>query len=250
VWAADFSYTEATIDTYIQYSYTVMNIDILYLFWQNVKREMTQSSQPKRRYNSTRRRAQAHQTHRQIVEAARKLFAERGYSGATIEAIAREAGVAPETIFAVFGNKRTILARLVDVAVGGDDRPIPLLQRAGPQGVLHEPDPARQLQLFAQDISQILERVAPLFEIMRMAAKSEPDIAELLTNLLEERLQNLWVFVHHVPLREGLDEARAAEIVWTITSPEVFSLLTVDRGWLRERYVSWLGDTLTRLLLM
>ena len=200
---------------------------------------MTKPKKTKRPYDSTRRQAQARETHRQIIEAARRLFAEHGYAGATIEAIAQEAGVAPETIFATFGNKRTILAALIDVAVGGDEQPIPLLQRPGPQTVLQELDPVRQLQLFAEDISAILERVAPVFAIMRVAAKTEPDIAELLKNLLEKRLQNITAFVRslsaHGPLREGLDDAQAAEIVCTITSPEVFSLLTVDRGWSKER---------------
>jgi hypothetical protein len=50
-------------------------------------------------------------------------------------------------------------------------------------------------------------------------------------------------------LREELNVEQAADIIWTITSPEVFSLLTVDRGWAKERYVHWLGDTLIRLLL-
>jgi len=214
---------------------------------------MTRPKKIKRPYNSSRRQAQARETRRQIIEAARGLFAEYGYTGATIEAIAQEAGVAPETIFAIFGNKRAILAALIDVAVGGDEQPIPLLQRPGPQTVLQEHDPVYQLQLFAEGISVILERVAPVFGIMRMAAKTEPDIAELLQNLLEERLQNMAAFVRsvsaHSPLRDGLDDAQAAEIVWTITSPEVFSLLTVDRGWSRERYIRWLSDTLIRLLL-
>ena len=210
---------------------------------------MSQLAKPKRKYNSDRRRAQAGETRRQIVAAARTLFMERGYAGATIEAIAQAAGVAPETIFAVFGSKRAILARLVGVAVGGDEQPIPLLQRPGPQAVFQERDPARQLELFAADISAILERVAPVFEIMRMAAKTEPDIAGLLKNLLEERLQNMLIFVQHLPLRAGLDAAQAAETVWAVTSPEVFSLLTLDRGWPRERYTRWLAGALSRLLL-
>jgi len=65
----------------------------------------------KRAYNSSRRKEQALQTRRQIVEAARSLFIARGYAGATIEAIAQEAGVAPETVYAAFGNKRAILAK-------------------------------------------------------------------------------------------------------------------------------------------
>ena len=214
---------------------------------------MTRPRKTKRPYDSTRRQAQAHETRKQIIEAARRLFAEHGYAGATIDAIAQEAGVAPETIFATFGNKRTILAALIDVAVGGDEQPIPLLQRLGPQTVLQEIDPVRLLQLFAADISGILERVAPVFAIMRVAAKTEPDIAELLKNRLEQRLRNLTAVAQRLAaqnaLREDLTAEQTAEIIWTITSPEVYNLLTVDRGWPRERYARWLGDTLARLLL-
>lgn len=214
---------------------------------------MSSQPKPKRTYNSSRRKAQARETRLHILEAARKLFSENGYSGARIEAIAQEAGVAKETIFAIFGNKRNILARLVDISVGGDDQPIPLMQRPGPQAVMQEPDPVQQLRAFAQDVPNILERVAPVFEIMRMAAKTEPDIDELLKNLLDERLKNMGVFVQHVtahtPLRDGLDEAQAAEIVWTLTSPEVFQLLTKDRQWSQERYAVWLGEMLVRVLL-
>ena len=214
---------------------------------------MPKSSKIKRPYDSTRRQAQARETRQQIIEAARRLFSEYGYAGATIDAIAQEAGVAAETIFATFGNKRTILARLIAVAVGGDEQPVPLLERSGPQAVLQERDPARKLQLFAEDISKILERVAPIFTIMRVAAKTEPDIAELLKNVLEERLRTLGAMVQsltaHGPLRTGLDVTQGTDIVWTLTSPEVFTLLTVDRGWSREKYVDWLSDTLIRLLL-
>jgi AcrR family transcriptional regulator len=214
---------------------------------------MVKSRKPKRQYNSTRRQAQARETRRQVIEAAHQLFIEYGYAGATIDAIAREAGVAPETIFATFGNKQSILAALIDVAVGGDDQPVPLLQRPGPQTVLQEPDPSRLLQLFATDISGILERVAPVFAIMRVAAKTEPDIAELLKKLLEERLRNLATVAQRLAaqnaLREDLDVVQAADIIWTIASPEVFSLLTIDRGWPKDQYVRWLSDTLARLLL-
>jgi len=51
------------------------------------------------------------------------------------------------------------------------------------------------------------------------------------------------------PLREGLEYAEAGEIVWAMTSPELFQLLTVNRRWTKEKYTEWLADTLTRLLL-
>ena len=208
---------------------------------------------PKRKYDSSRRKEQARQTRLQITEAAYRLFVERGYAGATIEAIAQEAGVAQETVYAIFGSKRKILAFLLDISVGGDDQPVRILDRPGPQAVLHDTNQHHQLVLFSQDISEILTRAAPVFEIIRSAAKLEPEIAELVQNMLEERLQNMTRFVHSVAangsLRDGLDEAQAGEIVWAITSPELFQLLTVDRGWTKEKYAQWLSDALIRLLL-
>src|SRR5690242_11502797 len=113
------------------------------------KLEMSQelmSTKPKRAYNSSRRQAQARQTRQQIADAARKLFIERGYAGATMEAVAQEAGVATETVYAVFGNKKKILSHLMDIAIGGDDEPLSLLDRAGPQAIKQERDQRRQLR--------------------------------------------------------------------------------------------------------
>jgi AcrR family transcriptional regulator len=207
----------------------------------------------KRRYTSARRQAQAAETRREIVAAAGKLFAELGYTKTTIEDIAQAAGIAVQTVYASFGSKRAILTRLVQVSVGGDEAALPILERPEPQAVRREPDHRRQLQLFAHGISEIMARMGSIFEIMRMAAKTEPEIADLLQQLLNERLQNMIQFAAWVaangPLRNNLDVARAGETVWLLTSAEVYNLLTVDRGWPRERYVQWLSDTLSTLLL-
>ncbi|MBX3063808.1 MAG: helix-turn-helix transcriptional regulator [Anaerolineae bacterium] len=214
---------------------------------------MTNSNKPKRAYNSTRRQAQAQQTRQQIAEAARQLFSERSYAGATIEAIAESAGVAAETIYAVFGSKQRILNYLLDIALGGDDSPIPMLERQDPQAMFRETDQRQQLGMFARGITGVMDRAAPIFEIMRMAAKSEPPIATLLQHLLNERRKNMETVIQHVAangaLREGISNAHAADIVWTLTSAEVFLLLTVERGWSREHYSEWLADSLIRLLL-
>src|SRR5258708_1996178 len=148
---------------------------------------MTNSSKPKRTYNSTRRQAQARQTRQQIADAARKLFSQRGYTGATIEAIAQEASVAPETVYGIFGSKRKILSHLLDISIGGDDAPIPMLERADPQAIFQETDPRQQLRMLARNIAAVTERTAPIMEIMGVAAKTEPDIADLLQQMLQQR---------------------------------------------------------------
>jgi AcrR family transcriptional regulator len=214
---------------------------------------MTKDISTKRKYNSTRRKAQSRETQAQIREAARKLFIERGYAGTSIEAIAKEAGVAPETVYAQYGNKRAILARVVDVSIVGDGEPIPLLAREQIRAVELEPVQTRQVEMFAGRIRMIMSRVAPLFEVMRSAAKTEPEIGAMLKKYLGDKMEGMGYFVDCVlangPLRSGLSKLTATETLWTLTSAEVYNLLTVDRGWSAEEYETWLSQTLIRLLL-
>jgi AcrR family transcriptional regulator len=187
------------------------------------------------------------------VEAARQLFLRRGYTGATMEAIAQEAGVAVETVYATFGNKLAILSRLIDVSLVGDEEPIPLLEREGPQTVMHETDQSRQIELFANGIYEIMSRMTPIFEIMRVAAKTEPEIAEMYENILSNRVQGLMTFVQALikngPLRESVTVDEAGETVWALTSAEMITLLMKHRGWSPEQYKHWLEEMLRRFLL-
>lgn len=229
---------------------------MVYLIYQiggKLSRPVEKKPGVKRRYNSSRRQEQALQTRRQIVEAARRLFISRGYTGATMDAIAQEAGVAVETVYATFGNKRAILSRLIDVSLVGDEQPIPLLQREGPQAVMKETDQHRQVELFAEDIYEIMSRMTPIFEIMRAAVKMDPEIEGMYENMLNSRVQGLMAFVRALrkngPLRDGITAEEAAETVWTLTSADVITLLMTNRGWSGEKYKRWLADMLTRCLL-
>ena len=219
---------------------------------EGVSRGMAEE-RPKRRYNSTRRQTQARETRRLILEAARKLFTTRGYAGTTIEALAHEAGVAVETVYATFGSKRAVLTRLVDILVLGDEEPTPLLERPDPQAVRQEPDQRRQIRLFARGMSAIMERAGPLWGVIRAAADTDAEIAATLRRMLTSRRDNLLAFVGWVerngPLRAGLNTEEATDTVWSVSSAEVHHLLTVDRGWPRERYEQWLGNSLIALLL-
>ena len=213
----------------------------------------TAPSRQKRGYDSTRRQAQAVETRRQILEAARALFTERGYVGTTMEAIAREGGVAVETVYSAFGTKRAVLSRLVSIAIVGDDDPIPLVDRPEVQAAMREQDQHRKIRMFARQMREISERVGPIWHVMRVAEQVEPEIAELVRDGVRGRFNGMSQFVtslwSHGPLRDGLTPSAAAETVWTLTSAEVHRLLTVDRGWSGDRYEDWLNDALVRLLL-
>jgi AcrR family transcriptional regulator len=208
----------------------------------------------KREYDSSRRQAQAGETRRHILEAARKLFMERGYAGATAEAIAAEAGVSAQTIYAIFKNKKRMLVSLMNVSpTTGVEDPTPMPERANVQAVAQERDRHRQLEMFAQVVAANLDQAAVVSEIMSDAAKTEPDFNRILQKLNKQRLEHMTLaveqFAANGSFREEMDEVHARDTVWTLTSPEVFILLTQGRGWSKEKYAQWLTDMLTRALL-
>src|SRR5712664_1978640 len=105
----------------------------------------------KRTYDSSLRKQQASQTRLRILDAAQRLFSDRGYGATTMEQIATHAGVATDTVYASFRNKAGVLHRLLDVRVGGDETPIAILDREGPQKVRGERSQRRQVAAFAAD---------------------------------------------------------------------------------------------------
>lgn len=206
-----------------------------------------------RTYNSTGRRQGARATRRRIREAAERLFVERGYVATTIEAIAAQAGVAVQTVYFVFGNKRALLSEVLDVAVVGDDAPVPLAERPWLQEVRAERDPVQALGLAAHHGGRLLARMAALYEVLRGAAATDPEIAALLRQSKEERLatQTAWVrlLAERGSLVPGLDAARAGDIVFALFSHELYQLLVVDRGWSPDDWERWLTATLAAQLL-
>ena len=211
---------------------------------------MTRDANPRRRYRSERRREQAQQTRVLVLDAAARLFEERGYEGTSIAGIAEQAGVSPETIYGHFGNKRVLLGELVRLAVRGPD-PAPVAQQKVPRTLAAVTDQHEQLRLFAADVVTRLERAAPLVAVVAGASRSHPELAQLLTTLHSDRLKNLRVLVDALaangPLRLQGDDA--VETVWALTSPELHQLLVRVRGWTRRHYADWLATSLAQLLL-
>jgi AcrR family transcriptional regulator len=220
-----------------------------------MSRDMTKKISSKRKYDSSHRQAHALESQGHIVETAKQLFIEKGFSGTTIESIALKAEVAPETIYAVFKNKRTILSRAIGLSVGGngDGNPIPLVVRTYIQEIESERNQYKQIEMFAKRMQMFMSHIAPLVEVMRTAAKTEPEINRLLKKYLDERFQAMGHFVDCLlangKLQNNLSKLSAVEMIWTLASAEVYNLLINDRGWSAEEYEIWLADTLKRLLL-
>lgn len=213
---------------------------------------MSPRVKPRRAYDSPRRREQALATRRGILDAAQLLFIERGYVATTIDAIATDAGVSSETVYAAFTNKRSILSFLLDVAIAGDDAPVPILERPWVEAMRYEPDRTRRLQILARNGRRILERTAPIYEVLRGAASADPKVAVLWEHAKDQRFAGqhelVKVLVRGHPVRDGLTLRAATDQVFAIGSPETYRLLVVDRGWSPDRFERWYADTLERLL--
>jgi AcrR family transcriptional regulator len=212
--------------------------------------DMAREVKPRRPYRSEVRLEQAERTRERVLDAAAGLFQERGYEGASVAAIARAAGVSDETVYAGFGTKRALLGELVQRAVrGGDPRPVP--EQDEPRALAAETDQREQLRRFAGDIARRLERAAPLAAVVAGAARSEPELADLLARLHDTRRRNLGTLVDALaangPL--ALPRADALDTVWALTSPELHQLLVRVRRWKRRRYADWLAATLAQVLL-
>jgi AcrR family transcriptional regulator len=206
-----------------------------------------------RRYDSTRRRDQARQTRRAILEAARRLFLERGYAGTTIGAVADEAGVSVETVYKAFGNKARLVKEVFDFAIAGDDEPIPMLQREMVARISAERDPRRKLQMYGEHLATAGPRAGSLQLLIRSAAASHPDAATVWDQMLTERLTGMTEFARHLHeggfLRSGISLDDARDVLWTYNSVELYELLVVQRAWDPERYGRWIAEAMIAALL-
>ena len=206
----------------------------------------------RRVYDSPRRQEQARATRAAILEAARDLFIERGYVATTMEAIATKARISPATVYTAFTNKRSLLSAVVDVSITGDDAPVPILHRPWVQELRAEPELDRRIAMLARNGRLILERRAPVDDVVRAAAASDPDIAELWQAGKAQRLAGqrelLRIVAGGVRFRDGLGESDAVDTLYTLGSPETYRLLTADRGWSPARFERWYADTMARLL--
>ena len=213
---------------------------------------MTKAVNPRRAYQSPRRQEQAKSTRRAIIDAARELFIDHGFVATTVEAIAARATTSTATVYATFANKRSMLSALVDTSIAGDDEPIPIIQRPWVGEMRGEPDLHRRIGILARNGRLILERRAPIDEVVRAAAASDPDIDALWRQGKAQRLAGqrelLRIVVGSDDLRPGLAHEAATDILYAIGSPETYRLLTSDRGWPPARFELWYADTLERLL--
>lgn len=207
----------------------------------------------KRRYDNSTRAQQGRETRRRVISAARDAFIEHGFAGTTMRMVADAAGVSVETIYKSFGSKGGLARAVVDTTIAGDDEDIAMVDRPAAAGIAEAPDAVEMLRRYARHAAGIYERLGTLGKFLLAAHAGDDELIQLKTESDEQRLQAATMLARALhrtgQLRTGLDEQRARDIIWALNSPELHTLVAVDRNWASDDYEALLTDGLVALLL-
>ena len=207
-----------------------------------------------RRYRSSLRSEQTAAGRRRILDAAGALFSDRGYLGTTIAQIAAAAGVSTQSVYNMAGGKAELLKAVYDAAVAGDDEPVPMAERPGIQAMIAAPDPRQALALYARLGREIAQRTHRLVTvILAQAATGDAALTEFAAQIEAQRAIGTAATARHLAsrfgLRAGLSEQAAADILWTLTAPDIAERLITQRNWPWDTYERWLADAMASSLL-
>jgi AcrR family transcriptional regulator len=198
----------------------------------------------RRRYHSPLRAEQAQRTRRSIVEAATRLFTAAGYANTSLRAVAESAGVAPETVYDVFGTKRALLEAVVESAITeGIEEPADWLEHSWVMRILALDDPSERLRAWLAHTAVTLARTSPVHAVIRAAAQSDAELEVMYRRLQEERFRAHRRLIEPMLGRSVTEEE--SDTFSVLTSPEVHHLLTAVRGWSRRRYATWLESVVS-----
>ena len=201
----------------------------------------------KRSYDSSKRKQQAEATRRRLATSARRLFARDGYAVTTIEAIARDAGVAVQTFYATYGSKRAVLLALIDEVERDAD--IATLRARLQEDAS---DPRLQLRHIVDFNARLFTRAADILAVLQSAGSADDDLSAIWREGEARRLAGqaslVRAWARASVLQTGLSKQMAADILWSFTGPDTYRLLVTERGWSIARYADWLWSALERLL--
>jgi AcrR family transcriptional regulator len=206
-----------------------------------------------RAYRSTRRADQARHTRALILAAAAEQFVAHGYAATTMRSVAEAAGVSVPAIQLIFGTKPKLLKAAIDVAIAGDDKPVPMFEREWAAAAAKADDAAAFLAIFARALREAAVRSGGLIVVADEAARTDPDIAALSRRLSQQRVMTVtWIvdgLRKRTALRGGVTRKMAVDVLWMLMEPLVFQRLTRERNWTPAQFELWFTDSASRLLL-
>jgi AcrR family transcriptional regulator len=188
-----------------------------------------------------------------IAAAALRLFAANGYAATTMEAIAREAGVAVQTVYFTFHTKADVLIEAITVAGGGPEATPDVMSRSWLQDVVAASDGARRIALISEHGSEIYRRIGPMFRAINAASSVDAEVDRAWQGVVHGRREGMrricGLMADRGELREGIDPLLAADLLFAIHRHELYLAFTDECGWSFERYKAWTYATLCRQLL-
>ncbi len=197
-----------------------------------------------RRYDSTGRQAQARRSQEEVLEAAQRQFLRAGYVATTIAAIAADAAVSVETIYKAFGGKPGLVRAIYDRELRGQG-PISAYERSD-QMRARETDPTTIMREWAELTTEVAAQLTPIRLLIRAAAATDPEIAGLLKDSDDERLERMR---HHAEflaqrgyLRDEVTTSRATDILYTCSAVELYELLVLQRGWSLPEFAQFVSN--------
>ncbi len=198
-------------------------------------------------YKSERRRLQAQATRRDILRAARRLFADQGYAATSMADIARDAGVAVQTIYASCGSKRELVLGLVD-AIDEEADVATIAAR-----LAESDEPQEIISLGVRLTRQLNERCGDIISALLSAAPIEPDAAAAAEEGKRRHLDGTARAAHKLhalgALRDGLSDEDAAALLATLTWRPVYAQLTQEHSWTYDDCERWITSILVNSLL-
>jgi AcrR family transcriptional regulator len=207
----------------------------------------------RRGYNGENRRKQAAANRAAVLDAAQHAFLEHGYAAVSIPMIAKIAEVSPEFIYKAFGAKPELLKAMFDRSVAGDDEPVAIQDRPDIRRLAAMTDAVEVIDGYAEFLSNVQVRVAPVYLLARDAAAADPAAAPVLAQMNAERLAGMGAMAKQLlqlgQLRAGLTHAEVRDVLWTYNSSEIYDLLVSRRGWTIRQYVEFIRRAVKAALL-
>jgi AcrR family transcriptional regulator len=192
----------------------------------------------RRRYDTTGRRDRARRTQDRVLKVAEDLFLRNGYAATTVAAVAAGGGVSVETIYKTFGGKPGLIRAIQQAGLAGAG-PVPAPDRSDEMSA-GQLEPRVILRHWATLTVEVMPRVAPVILLVRSAGATDQDMAALLREINDQRLDrmrhNAVRLADRGCLRTGMTTEQARDVMFTFTAPELFEILVTRQHWTLDQY--------------
>jgi AcrR family transcriptional regulator len=204
-----------------------------------------------RRYDSSRRRAEAARTQARVLGVAERLLLESGYAATSVAAIAAAAEVSVELVYKNFGGKAGLVREIQRRGLLGAG-PVPAPDRSDAVAAT-DLDARGLLRQWSRFTTEVAPRTAPIMLLVRAAAATDAELAGLLEEMSLQRLERMALNAErlraHPGVRAALTVEQIRDVLWSYSSPEMYDLLVVQRGWSLDRYADFVLDGMSGHLL-